>query len=412
MNPKARRLSTIVSLLCFTATSGEWTRFRGPNGTGVSEDKGIPTVWTEQSYNWRTEMPGPGHSSPAVWNGKVFLLTGDEGTNKLWVLCVSATEGRILWQKDFPLSAYRKNAFNTLASGSPAVDAERVYCSWSIPERVTVIAFDHKGAQVWERDLGRYRSQHGPGTSPMLYGGRVILANEQDGESFIIALDAASGETRWKTARKSGRAVYATPCVYERGGQAQLIFTSQAHGVYALELNSGSVLWEMPGLFDKRIVSSPLVAGELVVAACGAGEGGNYLVAVRPGSSDGSRKPEVAYKIDRSAPYVPTSVYRDGLLFLWSDNGVVSCLRAESGKVLWQERLGKNFFSSPVWVDGRLFCVSSPGDVMVVRAGEKFELLATNVLGERVHSTPAVSGGRMYIHTVKHLISVGGKAAP
>ncbi len=410
MNSKARWLAFSLNLLlCLVAVAQEWTRFRGPNGCGLSDAKTIPTVWTEKDFNWRIEMPGPGHSSPVIWGDKVFLLTGDEHTNLVWLLSVNSVDGSIAWQKSFPISTYRRNAFNTAASGSPVVDEQRVYCCCTMPEQIMVMAFDHKGTPVWEKNLGAYKSQHGPGTSPMLFGGKLIFANEQDGESFIVALDPATGETRWKTDRKGGRTVYSTPCVYDKDGQAQLIFTSQAHGVYGVQPESGKVLWEMPGLFDKRIVSSPIVAGELVVAACGAGEGGNYLVAVRPGSSDGNRKPEVAYKIDRSAPYVPTSVFRDGLLFLWSDNGVVSCLRAETGKVVWQEKVGKNFFSSPVWVDRRLFCVSSPGDVMVVRAGEKFELLAMNTLGERVHSTPAVAGGRMYIHTVKHLVSVGGK---
>jgi outer membrane protein assembly factor BamB len=147
----------------------------------------------------------------------------------------------------------------------------------------------------------------------------------------------------------------------------------------------------------------------LIVGACGSGEGVNYLIAVRPGGP--GKKPEVAYTIRKSAHYVPTSVCVGDRLFLWSDGGIVSCVQAASGEVKWQERIGGNYFSSPLWVDGRLFCVSTKGEVVVVEASEQFQVLARNPLGEVTHSTPAVAGGRMYIHTTKSLISVGGRIA-
>jgi outer membrane protein assembly factor BamB len=145
----------------------------------------------------------------------------------------------------------------------------------------------------------------------------------------------------------------------------------------------------------------------LIIGACGSGGGGNYLVAVRPGSP--VKQPEVVYTIRKSAPYVPTSVCVGERLFLWSDSGIVSCVQAASGEVKWQERVGGNYFSSPVWVGGRLFCVSTKGEVVVVEASDRFQVLARNPLGEVTHSTPAVAGGRMYIHTTKSLISVGGR---
>jgi outer membrane protein assembly factor BamB len=152
-----------------------------------------------------------------------------------------------------------------------------------------------------------------------------------------------------------------------------------------------------------------VLAAGLIIGACGSGGGGNYLVAVRPGGA--AKKPELAYTIRKSAPYVPTSVCVGDRLFLWSDGGIVSCVEAASGEVKWQDRVGGNFFSSPLWVDSRLFCVSTKGEVVVVGASDRFEVLARNPLGEVTHSTPAVAGGRMYIHTTKSLISVGGRAA-
>jgi outer membrane protein assembly factor BamB len=408
------RLSLVLLLLLASTAHGpgqQWTRFRGPNGSGLSEAKTIPTRWTEQDCNWKLPLPGAGHSSPVLWGDKIFLTSGDDQTNQLWILCVSASQGRILWRKPFPLKPYHKNGYNSVASGTPAVDEQRVYVCWSVPERLTLMALDHAGNPVWDKDLGPYAAQHGGGASPVVFQDKVILANDQDGQSFLIAVDAATGQTRWRTPRKATRASYATPCVLQpKDGNPALIFACQAHGVYGVEPQTGKVLWELADAFDKRVVSSPIVAAGLIIGACGAGEGGNYLVAVRPGEPAANQKPELAFTIRKSAPYVPTSVCLGNLLFLWGDDGVVSCLQAATGEVTWQERLGKHFFSSPVCVDGRLFGVSTTGDVMVVAASDRFRLLATNPLGETTHSTPAVAGGRMYIHTSKHLVSIGGRA--
>jgi len=389
----------------------EWTRFRGPNGSGLSGAGTIPSVWTGEDIKWKAPLPGPGHSSPVLWGRRLFLTTGDEHTNRLWVLCLSADQGQVLWQEGLPLSRYHTHPFNTVASGSPALDERRLYVCWSEPERLVVTAFEHDGHRAWEKDLGPFSSQHGGGASPIVYGDKVILADQQDGPSFWIALDAATGQPRWKTPRRSAEANYSTPCLYQpEAGKPELIFTSHAHGISGVDPDTGAVLWELGRVFDKRVVSSPLVAGGLIVAACGSGEGGNYLVAVRPGEPAANRKPELAYTVRRAAPYVPTSISVGELLFLWGDDGVVSCLRAASGQVLWQERLGKHFFSSPVCVAGRLFGVSSTGEVFVLAASDQFRLLARYPLGETTHSTPAVADGRMYIHTAKHLICIGGQS--
>jgi outer membrane protein assembly factor BamB len=393
-------------LLC---PAQEWTRFRGPNGSGISNAKTIPATWTEKDFNWKVPLPGAGHSSPAVWGDKVFLTTGDDQAGQVIVVCLSATDGRVLWQKSFAFTAYPKHNYNSFASSSPATDAQRVYVCWSVPARCTLLALDHQGKTIWEKDLGPFVSQHGNGSSPILYQDKVILANEQDGESFLIAVDAATGETRWKTPRKTAEAAYSTPCVYQpKDSKPELIFNSHAHGISALDPDNGKVLWDFPTAFDKRSVSSPLVAGDLVIGSCGSGGGGNYVVAVRPGDPASGKKPQLAYSIRRSAPYVPTSIYFGEHLFLWGDGGIVSCVQAATGEVKWQERVGGDFFGSPVCVDGRLFCVSSRGDVVVAEASGHFKLLAKNPLGELTRSTPAVAGGRMYIHTSQHLISVGG----
>jgi outer membrane protein assembly factor BamB len=399
----------LVSSSWFSAPAQEWTRFRGPNGTGISPAKTIPAAWTDKDFNWKLPLPGAGHSSPVLWGDKIFITSGDEGSHQVDVICVSAIAGQVLWQKAFPFAPYRKHNYNSFASGSPAVDAQRVYISWTVPARYILMALDHEGRKVWEKDLGPFVSQHGGGTSPIVYEDKVILANEQDGDSFVVAVDAATGQTRWQTPRQTSQTVYSTPCIFQpKAGSPALILNSQSHGISALDPANGKVLWEFASAFDKRTVSSPIVAAGLLIGSCGSGGGGNYLVAVRPGDPEKNRKPELAYSIRRAAPYVPTSVCVGDLLYLWGDGGIVSCVQAATGEVKWQERVGGDFFGSPIWVDGRLFCVSSRGEVVVVEASDHFRLLAKNPLGELTRSTPAVAGGRMYIHTSQHLVSIGG----
>jgi outer membrane protein assembly factor BamB len=410
MNALTRHSLAFLVLLSLLAPGAaqEWTRFLGPNGSGISPAKTIPTTWTDKDFNWKLPLPGAGHSSPVLWGDKVFLTTGDDQTKQVTVFCISAASGQVLWQKSFAIAPHHKNTANSFASASPAVDQHRVYVCWSSPAHYTLMALTHDGLKVWEHDLGPFASQHGGGASPIVYQDKVVLGNEQDGESFLIAVDAATGKTRWQTPRTLKETAFSTPCVYEpKDGPPALIFNSDAHGVSAIDPDSGKVLWELADVFDKRVVSSPVLAAGLIVGACGSGGGGNYLAAVRPGGL--GKKPELAYTIRKSAPYVPTSVCVGERLFLWSDGGIVSCVQAASGEVKWQERVGGNYFSSPLWVDGRLFCVSTKGEAVVVEASDRFQILARNPLGEITHSTPAVAGGRMYIHTTKSLVSVGGR---
>ena len=407
-----RQLALVLLCLAGTVSAQEWTRFRGPNGTGLSAAKTIPAKWTEKDFNWKAALPGAGHSSPVLWGEKVFVTSCDDRAGRFFVSCLDAGNGSKVWEKEFPLTPYRKHGYNTLASGTPAVDAERLYVPRTDNAHNTLIALDHRGEKVWERDLGPFKTQHGSGVSPIVHDGKVIFPNEQDGESSLIAVDARTGEPRWQTPRNTApsSAAYSTPCVYQpKNAPAALIFNSEVHGISALAPDNGKVLWEFPDAFDKRSISSPVIAGDLILGSCGSGGGGNFLVAVRPGGANGA-KPERAYEIRKSAPYVPTSVCVGDWLYLWSDAGIVSRVRAATGEVQWQERVGGNFFGSPVWVDGRLFCVSTTGEVVVVAAGDKFEVLARNSLNEKTHSTPAVAGGRMFVHTSGHLVSVGGAA--
>lgn len=395
-------------LLTLPAAAQEWTRFRGPNGSGISLAQTIPTKWSARNIHWKTPLPGAGHSSPVLWGQRLFITSADDALGRFYVLALDAGDGSILWRREFPFTPFPKHQYNSFASSTPTVDAERVYVAWTTPARHTLAAFDHDGHPLWELDLGPFVSQHNGGTSPILHDGKVILANEQDGDSFLAAVEAATGRLRWKTPRVASRAAYSTPCLFTPPkGKPVLIFNSQSHGISAIDPDTGGVVWEFSKAFDKRSVSSPVIAAGLILGSCGSGGGGNYLVAVRPGDPVSGRNPELAWQLRRSAPYVPTSLAVGELVFLWSDGGIVSCVHAPTGEVKYQERVGGDYFGSPVWVDGRLFNVSAGGEVVVVKAAEDFEVLARYPLNELCRSTPAVANERMFIHTAGHLWCIG-----
>jgi outer membrane protein assembly factor BamB len=412
----------LIALSAMVSNGQEWTRFRGPNGTGISDARTIPTQWTPADYNWKVELPAVGHSSPVLWGDRIFLTGADDESATRSVFCLRAGDGKLLWSKEFKSQHHRRHQLNSFASATPALDAERVYVVWSTPDEYTLTALTHGGDVVWQRDLGPFISQHSCGISPIVVDDLVILGNDQDkedekdtslhGKSFLIAVDARSGETQWKIDRDSAVVAYSTPCLHRTAaGGSELIFNSQAHGITAVDPGSGHVNWEVRGLFDKRSCSSPVVTdGNLIIGTCGSGGGGNYVVAIKPGTSGDANSGSLVYKIEKQAPYVPTPIAKGELLFLWGDNGIVSAVRAKTGETLWQKRVGGTYYGSPVCVDDHLYCVNTEGEVVVLQAGEEFAELGRNPLGEVCHSTPAVAGGRMYLRTYRHLISLGGKS--
>lgn len=407
----------LVILLGSVSQGQEWTRLRGPNGQGISQAKTIPVKWTEKDYNWKVKLPGGGHSSPVLWGEKIFVTSSDQKAGRGILLALRVSNGEVLWQKEYALSPYRMNRDNSYATATPAVDGDHVYVLWATTKETILAALDHDGGDVWERSFEGVNCQHGPGSTPIVFDDIVVFTHEHEGsgkggQSAWIAVDRKSGQGRWKLERQSSpKTSYSTPCVWSRGTDApQLIFTSRAHGMTGVDARTGTVVWEVKSAFPNRVVSSPVIAGELLIGTCGDGSSGKRLIAIRPGTRDKASQPIEAYKIDSSStPYVPTSLARGGLLFTFHDRGQVSCLRSATGEQLWREKPGGRFYGSPVWVDGKLYCITREGDVVVIKAGASYELLAVNPLGEKSQATPAVAGGRMYLRTYSHLISIGPK---
>jgi outer membrane protein assembly factor BamB len=279
---------------------------------------------------------------------------------------------------------------------------------WINPQRYELSAVDHDGNEVWKADLGPFRSQHMNGSSPILVEDLVVLVNDQErpGESCVVAVDRKTGKERWKLPRKSEKSTTGTPCVYQpKDGAPQVIVASNGHGLTGIDARSGRIVWEIEDASPFRVVSSPIVAGDVIAATSGEGAKNRSLIAVR---ANGTEKPAVLYRHAGYTPYVPSLVANGKLLFAWNDVGQVSCVDVASGNKIWQEEVGAQFYGSPVCVGDRLYCISKSGEVFCVSAGDKFELLGKTPLNEPSHATPAVAGGRMFLRTLSHLYCIGG----
>ncbi|WP_425618244.1 PQQ-binding-like beta-propeller repeat protein [Anatilimnocola sp. NA78] len=394
----------------------EWTRFRGPNGTGESEAKTVPGSWTDKDYNWVADLPGIGHSSPVIWKNKIFLLSADAKTAARHVLCLNTADGKIVWQRDFPGVPHHLHVRSSFASCTPCVDESQVYVAWSDPEHTWFKAFDHDGNEKWSLDLGSWVSQHGFGQSPMIYNDLVVITCSQEPskqagtpeprESFILAVERATGKIRWRKDCVIDTASYSVPTIRKNeNGADELVMASTAEGLFAVDPNTGKTNWATK-VFKMRTISCPQVVGGLIFGSTGSGGGGNYVVAVRPGP-----QPELVYEVKKEAPYVPTPVARGNLMFLWSDKGIVTCINAEDGSKVWQQRVGGVGNSgSPIRIDDKIYCVDEAGTVFVVGATSEFKEHGRMDLKQECRSTPAVSDGRLYIRTLSKLYSIGNKS--
>jgi len=390
------------------ASAQEWTRFRGPNGTGIAIDADIPIKWGINDYRWRVELPGVGHSSPVVWADRLFVTSAREADGTQIVRCLRTSDGQLQWNREYPAEAGPKNKLNCYASSTPAVDRDRLYVCWATPQHHVVLALDRQsGKEIWRYELGPFAAEHGFGASPIVYRESLIVTNDQNGESSIVALDCATGKVRWKAPRRAERAAYSTPCLFQpAAGPDQLIVTSSANGFSSFDPADGKLNWELP-LFRNRVVGSPLVAAGLVLASSGTGGAGRQMFAVRPGDPLHGTPPEKVFELTKTLPYVPTSVSDGRLTFLFGDQGVITCIKAATGKQVWQERLEAKFFGSPVRVGQRLYCIARDGRMIVLAAADRYRLLAQFDLGEASNSTPAISGGVMYLRTLSHVMAIG-----
>ncbi len=416
------RFLPVSMILCAATLSthafggDDWSRFRGPNGTGVNANCDVPLPWAPKDIHWQIELPGSGNSSPVVRGDSVYLMSTDADSGARFLQAFSLRSGEQLWRRDIVGTPFNGlHARSSYASSSACVTEHGGYFSWASPDNLVLAALKHDGTPLWQRDLGRFVSQHGFGASPAAFGNLIVLFNSQAAEqlpagvepgvSSVEAFDAKTGDTVWSTKRKTTRVCYGVPThfVDPNSGKDALLFADTGEGVFALDLATGSPLWSKR-VFEKRSVACPVVVGDLAIATEGSGGGGNVLFAVD------LKDPEHALKfsIDRYAPYVPSVVAKDDLLFLWSDRGMVSCVRVPSGEVAWIKRVSNPpVSSSPVIAGDKLIGISEEGTVTILAAADEFKEIGSVELGEPTRATPLVGEHYILFRTSTHLMCVG-----
>ena len=395
-----------------------WSRFHGVKGQGFVQHAVLPVSWTEKDYRWQRDLGSRDVGSPVVQGGNVYYLLSVPGERQIAVQSVELATGKLRWTRKFDQESHHLHKRNTYASSTPVVDDDYVFVAWSEPKHTFLKCFDHDGKQVWSRDFGRWQSQHGFGTSPVIHGDVVLLFNSQQadqlkpgqtaGTSRMTAVDRKTGKTRWETPLKTTRSCYGVPAIYQRDGLTQIIDANTGDGMFAVEPKSGRMLWNL-NVFEMRCCTTPLIIGDIAIASSGSGGGGNHLVAVRIPQRPGD-KPEQVYRLDRGAPYVPTPAVKGERLFIVDDKGIASCIEAKTGKPIWSKRVGGTFSASPLVVGDRLLLVSLDGEATVLSATDEYKELAKFSLGGPVGASPAFVDGCLLLRVGDRLVCLAGES--
>ncbi len=424
-----RSLACLLALSSI-ATASDWSRFRGPNGTGVAETTGLPAAFDEQSTLWKIEL-GKGWSSPVLWKDLV-LVTAETGPGKHAVIALSAKDGKELWRHEEAFVEYKKHNFNSFASSSPFVDAERIYVNWSTGTTIQALALDHNGKVVWRNDhVADYIHEHGTGVSAVVADGIMIVRSEFDTEkngqdlttapeqktwkSGIYGLNAKTGKPVWKLDIPNCLNTYSTPIVRDlSGGKHEFICADTGSGVMGIDAATGKLNWQHNPGYKQRSLGSPAFKDNVFFCTFGSGGGGKETAFL---DLSGDKPKDLQSPLSKGLPYVPSPLVMGDYLYLLGDGGILQCIEFKTGKVVYEERLNgskgsSKFFSSPVAGDGKIYCGSQMGDVIVVKAGPKFEQLSASKLDSPINATAAIGDGRVYVRTEKMLWCGGGKTPP
>lgn len=406
--------------------AGDWPQWRGPSGDGLSPETGLPLEWDrEKGVLWRLDLPGPAGATPVIHGDRIFLTSESEGDV---VLIAASTDGRLLWTR--PLGSGNRNVRGdegNSASPSPVTDGKHV---WTLAGTGDLACHDRDGERVWHVDLqelhGKYDFWFGYTPTPLLDRGTLYLPCLRMKDPYLVAIDAATGKTRWKVDRPSdadfeARHSYASPLLLD-DGKRRLLLIHGADYLTAHRLEDGREVWRFGGLNPRdeprvrynrtlRFVASPVVAKRLIVVPT-AKKGRVAAVMVDSEATGDITATHRLWKLDeRATPDVPTPVVDDGLLYLMREDGILICVEAPTGRILYRERLHPGIHrASPIVADGRVYCAARDGTVNVVAAGREFRRLASNAMEEPMSSTPAIAGGRIYLRTYRSLWAIG-KAA-
>lgn len=385
----------------------DWPAWRGAAGNGVTSEKNLPERWSAtENIRWKAPLPGVGVGTPAIIGERVFVTASDGPRNsRLHVLCFDAMSGKQLWHSRFFSSALPESEYVSggMAAPSPASDGKRVFALFGTAD---LICLDFEGKPVWIRSLGdehgAFRNRWGMSSSPLIVDDMVILQVDHWGQSYLMAVDAATGKTRWRTNREAN-VNWTSPVLAMVKGKPQLI-ASGTHLVKGYDAATGRDLWTVKGL-QQQCIPTPIVAGDFVYAV--SGRKGNSLKIRLDGATGDLTESHVVWKKPRGAPFTPSGVVYDGRYYLIDDDGLGTCLNAKNGSDLWQERMGGRYRASLTAGNGKIYFTSMEGVVTVVSASEEFDVIAKNKLDEGIQASPAFAHGRIYLRGDKHLWCVG-----
>ena len=412
----------------------QWHHWRGPLADGTAPHGAPPILWDRQtSIKWQVPVPGEGHATPIVWGDRIFLVSAEATSRQVDRLappeqeppggymtrrpthfyrfrvdCLDRETGRIVWQQiaceDLPHEG--RHGTNTYASASPTTDGQRLYVSFGSRG---LFCYDLDGNLLWKRDLGNMitRRGWGEGTSPVIHDDALIVNWDHEGESFLVVLDPATGQTRWRAERDEVTS-WVTPRVVSYQDRQQLIVPATRR-ITSYDLETGEIVWECGGL-TTNVIPMPVIHEDLVI--CMSGHGGNAAVAVRLDSQGDvtNDRQQVVWRLTRDTPYVPSPIlYGDLLYFTKSNSAILTSVDPATGKTLaGNVRMPglQNMYASPVAANGRIYFTSREGTTLVVENKATLEVLATNRLDQPIDASPAIVGDQLFLRTHDHLICI------
>jgi len=417
-----RFLAALLALAVSTgfALAEDWPCFRGASHQGISAETNLPLHWSAtENVLWKTAIPGESWSSPIIWKDRAFLTTATANGTSCRVLALETLTGKILWDREvFQQVPRRKEARNSYATSTPATDGLRVYACFGDG---SFAALSFNGELIWTNRQYKFYGQHGLGTSPILYRDLLIMARDGSSEgedkklgwqkpwdqSFIVGLDTASGRERWKALRGLSRISHGVPTIWEHNGQAEVV-SEAGDVVQGFDIRTGARLWSNEVIGEGKVPST--VIGEGLVFTAGGWGGKDSIKAFRLGGRGDLKETQLVWEQKKGMPRVPSLLYVKPYLYAINDGGIATCMKARTGELIWQERIGGNFSASPVFADGHIYLLADNGETTVIDAGPRLNVLARNPLGEKLQASMAVSNRRLFIRTEKNLFCIAKKS--